>query len=53
MLLEDLKTKQLRMSETDPLGSLDPESVAIEAEVLRILGDFLTTDDAPQYVHHN
>ncbi|MEI6872438.1 MAG: carboxy terminal-processing peptidase, partial [Verrucomicrobiota bacterium] len=53
VLLEDLKTKQLRTSETDPLGSLDPESVAIEAEVLRILGDFLATDDAPQYVHHN
>ena len=52
VLLEDLKTKQLRTLETDPLKSQDPESLAIEAEVLRIFADFLALEDAERYVKH-
>ncbi len=46
VLLDDLKSKQLRISETDPLASQDPEVVATEAEVLRIFGDFLSAADS-------
>jgi carboxyl-terminal processing protease len=39
LLLEDVKAKRLRLSEADALASRDPESVAVEGEVLRILAD--------------
>ena len=45
VLLDDLKSKQLHVSEKDPLGSQDPETVATEAEVLRIFSDFLSAAD--------
>ena len=39
LLLEDVKAKRLKLSEADSLASQDPESVAVEGEVLRILAD--------------
>jgi hypothetical protein len=39
LLLEDVKAKRLKLSEADVLASRDPESVAVEGEVLRILAD--------------
>ena len=41
VLLEDTKLKKLRGSDLDPLASLDPESVAVEAEVFQILEDLV------------
>lgn len=39
LLLEDLKAKRLKISDADSLASQDPESVAVEGEVLRVLAD--------------
>ncbi len=41
LLLEDVKTKRLKLSTSDPLASQDPESVAVEGEILRILADLV------------
>lgn len=41
LLLEDLKLKHLKRSQTDPLASSDPESVATETEALNVLVDLI------------
>jgi hypothetical protein len=37
LLLEDTKSKRLKFEDGDPLGAHDPESLAVEREVLRVL----------------
>ena len=44
LLLEDLKLKRLKRSQTDPLASSDPESVATETEALNVLVDLISFD---------
>jgi carboxyl-terminal processing protease len=41
MLLEDTKTKRLKLEAGDPLGARDPESLVVEREVLRVLTDLI------------
>ena len=41
LLLEDTKTKRLKLEAGDPLGARDPESLAVEREVFRILADLI------------
>ncbi len=41
MLLEDTKSKRIRLEPGDPLGARDPESLAVEREVLRVLADLI------------
>jgi carboxyl-terminal processing protease len=41
LLLEDTKSKRLRLEAGDPLGARDPESLAVEREVLRVLADLV------------
>jgi hypothetical protein len=39
--LEDTKSKRLKLEAGDPLGARDPESLAVEREVLRVLADLV------------
>jgi carboxyl-terminal processing protease len=41
LLLEDTKSKRIRLEPGDPLGARDPESLAVEREVLRVLADLI------------
>jgi hypothetical protein len=41
MLLQDTKAKRLKMEALDPLGARDPESLAVEREVVQILADLI------------
>lgn len=41
LLLGDTKAKRLKLEAEDPLGARDPESLALEREVFRILSDLI------------
>jgi carboxyl-terminal processing protease len=41
LLLEDTKSKRLKLEVGDPLGAHDPESLAVEREVVRVLADLI------------
>jgi hypothetical protein len=41
LLLEDTKSKRLKLEAEDPLGARDPESLVVEREVLRVLADLI------------
>jgi hypothetical protein len=47
MLLGDTKSKRIRLEAGDPLGARDPESLAVEREVVRVLADLIEAAAGP------